>query len=154
MGGYILGGTNSTVISGSGASEGSSERLDVSFEVHALFLSYNDSIHRASADFSSAAVATLTAFDSVDAWQTQIEALEYTGYRSAIQASHDNRQRGAALQKRVGARMKALNLGFSGAQLPWERCGELCRSGLVVELLMLPWAGLRDFRSAISATRE
>lgn len=72
----------------------------------------------------------------------------------AIETSLANRGRGAELQARVMAKLKSLNLGPSGAQLPWERCEELCRSGLVLELLMLPWAGLRDYRSAILVPRE
>ncbi|KAI1193121.1 hypothetical protein F5X97DRAFT_52320 [Nemania serpens] len=153
VGGYILGGANSTLAWGEGSTQGSSERLDISFEVHLLFLSYSDTISRHSADFSSAAAATLAAFDSLEGFQTHIEAREYESYRSAIQSSHDNRQRGAALQERVRAKLNALNLGSTGAQLPWEKCDELCKSGLVLELLLLPWAGLREYRSAISATR-
>ncbi|KAK2593760.1 hypothetical protein QQS21_008521 [Conoideocrella luteorostrata] len=150
VGGYILGGANSTLASGAGASERSSEHLSVSLEVHVLFTSYSDTVNKQSADYSSLGTATLTAFDSLDAYQTEVKASEYEAYRNATQASRDNRQRGAALQERVKARLNAVDLGSSGAQLPWERCAELCRSGLVLELLMLPWAGLRDYRSALS----
>ncbi|KAJ2993957.1 hypothetical protein NUW58_g1682 [Xylaria curta] len=151
VGGYILGGANSTLASGAGSSQQSSERLDVSYEVHVLFASRSGSINEHSADFLSAGAATLTAFDSLDAYHAHVEASEYETYRAAIQSSHDNRQRCVALPARVRAKLNALNLGSSGAQLPWERSGELCASGLVLELLMLPWAGLRDYRSAISA---
>ena len=154
VGGYILGGTNSTVMWGAGASQGESERLDISFEVHLLFLSYEDSIKKNSASFSSAGAANLTAFDSLDAYQTKVEASNYRSYRMAVETSVANRRRGAELQARVLAKLKGLNLGPSGAQLPWERCDELCRSGLVLELLMLPWAGLRDYWNAILAPRE
>lgn len=153
VGGYMLGGANSTVVWATGASERSSEHLDVSFDVHLLFLSYSDSISRHQASFASAGTASLAAFDSVDAYQTHVEAHDFQAYMNAIQASHQNRLRGAALQERVRAKLKALNLGSSGAELPWERCGDLCASGLVLELLMLPWAGLRDYASAILADR-
>jgi hypothetical protein len=154
VGGYILGGTNSTLVWGSSESRGSSERLNISFEVHLLFLSYEDSINRQSADFWSAAAANLVAFDSLEAYQTKVEAREYGTFRIAMAESQANRKRGAVLQERVEAKLNALNIGSSGAQLPWGRCDELCRSGLVLELLMLPWAGLRDYRAAISAPRE
>lgn len=138
---------------GAGASQGESERLDISFEVHLLFLSYNDNIKRNSAGFSSTAAANLTAFDSLDAYQTKVDASDPGSYRMAMETSLANRGRGAELQARVMAKLKGLNLGPSGAQLPWERCEELCRSGLVLELLMLPWAGLRDYRNATLAPR-
>lgn len=118
VGGYLLGGTNSTFISAAGASQASSERLDISFEVHLLFLSYDNSIHRSSATFSSGAATTLTTFDSVLPWAEHVEALDYKGYRKAIRASQDNRHRAAALQERVGAKMGGMNLSASGTQLP------------------------------------
>ncbi|KAG9495532.1 hypothetical protein J7337_013781 [Fusarium musae] len=154
VGGYILGGTNSTVMWGTGASQGESERLDISFEVHLLFLSYEDSIKKNDDNYSSAGAANLAAFDSLDAYQAKVEASNYGSYRTAVETSIANRQRGAELQGRVLAKLKSLDLGPSGSQLPWEKCDELCRSGLVLELLMLPWAGLRDYRDAICAPRE
>ncbi|RGP77375.1 hypothetical protein FLONG3_4514 [Fusarium longipes] len=154
VGGYILGGTNSTVMWGSGGSSAESERLNISFEVHLLFLSYEDSISKNDANYSSTGTTNLTAFDSLDAFQTKIEASNYGSYRAAVETSVANRQRGAVLQDRVLAKLKGLNLGSSGSQLQWEKCDELCKSGLVLELLMLPWAGLRDYRNAICAPRE
>lgn len=53
---------------GARASQSDSERLDISFEVHLLFLSYEDSIKKNSDSLSSADMANLTAFDSLDTY--------------------------------------------------------------------------------------
>lgn len=138
-----------TTMWGEGSSEGASERLDISFEVHLLFLSYEDSIKKSDASFKSAGTANLTAFDSLDAYQTKVEASDYGSYRMAVEKSLANRQRGAELQGRVLAKLKDLGLDQDRMELLWEKCDELCRSGLVLELLMLPWAGLREYREAL-----
>ncbi|KAH0037795.1 hypothetical protein KCU78_g1610, partial [Aureobasidium melanogenum] len=154
VGGYILGGTNSTVMWGDGASKAESERLDISYEVHLLFLSHEDSIKKRDANHSSKGAANLAAFDSLDAYQAKVEAGGFESYRMAVEKSVANRQRGAQLEARVLTKLKELGLSGSGSELSWARCDELFKSGLVVELLMLPWSGVRDYRDAILAPRE
>ncbi|CAG7557899.1 unnamed protein product [Fusarium equiseti] len=153
VGGYILGGMNMTTMWGDGSSESASERLDISFEVHLLFLSYEDSIRTNDVSSTSRGSANLTAFDSLDAYQTKVDASDYGSYRMAVEKSVANRRRGAELQQRVLAKLNDLGLDRDRVELSWEKCDELCKSGLVLELLMLPWTGLREYREALLKPR-
>ncbi|KAH8173562.1 hypothetical protein LIA77_07817 [Sarocladium implicatum] len=113
VGGYILGGTNSTIVWGQGASERSASRLDATYEVHALFLSYEDEYHSASEDSASVGQASLTAFDSLENYQAAFEAHDYAGFRRALQASSDNRSRGSKIQGRARKKLRDLGLGLT-----------------------------------------
>jgi hypothetical protein len=160
VGGYILGGTNSTIVWGQGASERSASRLDATYEVHALFLSYEDEYHSASEASASVGQASLTAFDSLENYQVAFEAHDYAGFRRALQASSDNRSRGSKIQGRARKKLRDLGLGLpppscassraAMQEMRRDKCADLFKQGLVLELLLLPWHGLREYRSALA----
>ena len=132
------------------SAQGESERLNISFEAHLSFLSYQNTTNKNSASSSSASAINLAAFDSLDEFQTKVK----DSYKKAMEQSFLNRKRGAVLQGRVLAKLKDLGLTQSGVQLTWVESDEICKSGLVLELLLLPWAGLRDYRELLTSPRE
>ncbi|KAH8807211.1 hypothetical protein F5884DRAFT_788776 [Xylogone sp. PMI_703] len=151
VGAYILGGTNVNMIAGTEASVFSSKKLNVDYEGHIGFIKASGNHYKSSQEHAEASMGNLTAYDSLDGKHV---ALNISHYQQALEASAQNKKLGAQLQERAGARLRQLNLISSGAELPWAQCGELCSSGLVLELLMLPWSELREYVSATVAPKE
>ncbi|RQM04715.1 hypothetical protein DH86_00003679 [Scytalidium sp. 3C] len=151
VGGYILGGTNVNMIAGAGASKSSSKRLNLDYEGHLGFIEKTGNHYESSQEHAEGSMGSMTAYDSLDSKHI---AVNISHFQEAQDASAQNKKLGAQLQERAGARLRQLNLLTSGAEIPWGQCGELCSSGLVLELLMLPWSDMREYISAIAAPRE
>ncbi|KAF4466988.1 hypothetical protein FALBO_6137 [Fusarium albosuccineum] len=149
--GYLLGGGNVSMFSGAGGSESRSKRLNIDVEVHLAFIKSKDKIHEESSMSAQAAAGTISVYDSLTDQHTE---QPIGNIDSAFALWEDNKIRAEKLQDRVAAELSKMDLHDDDTIIPHTKCDELCRSGLVLELLMLPWTGLRDYTSAIIAPRD
>jgi hypothetical protein len=53
----------------------------------------------------------------------------------------------------VDAKVEALQLRH-GARISWESCEAICRDHLVVRVLLLPYAKVKEYASAVLAAAE
>lgn len=139
------------MITGAGASKSSSKRLNLDYEGHIGFIKKSENHYDSSQEHAEGSMGNMTAYDSLDGKHA---AINISNYQQALDASTHNKKLGTQLQQRAGASLQQLNLQTSGAEIPWAQCGELCSSGLVLELLMLPWSYLREYISATLAPKE
>lgn len=139
------------MFSGAGASESSFKRLNVDVEVHLAFISRTDNIHEESSSWAQQTGGIMTTYDSLTDkhFEQPISDID-----RAFALWEENRARTMKLQNRVATELSKLNLHSNGITIPQTKCDDLCRSGLVLELLMLPWTGLREYTSAILAPRD
>ncbi|CVL12394.1 hypothetical protein FPRO06_04798 [Fusarium proliferatum] len=148
--GYLLGAENVSMISGAGASEARSKKLNIDVEVHLAFVSRQDKIHEESVQSARVAAGTLSVYDSLT--DEHIEQ-PVSDIDKALAVWEENKARAETLQQRAAIELSKMNLIADGVTIPHTGCDELCRSGLVNQLLLVPWAGLRDYTSAILEPR-
>lgn len=90
-----------------------------------------------------------SAFDSLRDFKSTINAVDARTYMEVRRQAVENLVGGLNLKARVRGLMKTL--GVDGeTQLREHTCKVLCQSGLVVELMFLPYCGLKDYVAAIS----
>ncbi|KAK4197961.1 hypothetical protein QBC40DRAFT_256497 [Triangularia verruculosa] len=151
---YILGGANATLLAGNAADEAFASHLRGSFTVKIAFIKINESFEEREQRGSAAAGASLTGYDSLEGADIAVKAIDVSNYSEVIQGGVDNRNRGNMLPERVEQKTREMGLKFTGGRdavrnrdptLSWGKCGELCQGGLVTELLLLPWSGLREY---------
>ncbi|KAF2805524.1 uncharacterized protein BDZ99DRAFT_574445 [Mytilinidion resinicola] len=148
VGAYILGGANVNMVSASSASWSKSKDLSGSYTVNFLWSSTTkplDDHERSGNLFGNVA---LSAYDSLDGWQENKSGAGNTTYLDIVRSADDNKLRGWALAKRVTRKAKELKVE-KGSEVSWDMCDTICKAGLVVEVLLLPYAGLRDYTSAL-----
>ncbi|KAF5536305.1 hypothetical protein FMEXI_10400 [Fusarium mexicanum] len=147
---YLLGAGNVSMISGAGASEARSKKLNLDVEVHLAFISRQDKIHEESLQSAQVAAGTLSIYDSLT--DQHIEQ-PISDIDNALAVWEENKARAETLQQRTAIELSKMHLIADESTIPHTRCDELCGSGLVLELLLFPWTGLRDYTSAILAPR-
>ncbi|KAK3933941.1 hypothetical protein QBC46DRAFT_274799 [Diplogelasinospora grovesii] len=146
---YILGGSNATLMGGMAASAASSRDLTGSFTVTAFWVSKTKTFEEHERNATATAAATMAGYDSLQGCDEKQEAKDPTSYSNLMQFAGDNKGRGWRLAGRVEAKTAEMGLGAGGRScISWGKCDEICREGLVVELLLLPYSGLRQYVEA------
>ncbi|KAF5700489.1 hypothetical protein FMUND_14315 [Fusarium mundagurra] len=148
--GYLLGAGNVSMITGAGGSETRSKELNIDVEVHLAFISRQEKIHEESLQSTQAAAGTISVYDSLTDEHLQQPVSDID---QALAVWEENKARAETLQQRTAIELSKMRLIVDGSIIPQTRCDELCGSGLVHELLLFPWTGLRDYTSAILAPR-
>jgi hypothetical protein len=148
---YFLGGSNANMLSGSAGSKSFSEDLSGSGTVKVAFFKKSISFEKHKRDASAEALASLAAFDSLEQWESNSTVTDSVSYSSLLQDAAENSSRGWCLANRISNRTRKLGLDSSEVTLSWKECESLCRAGIVVELLLLPYAGLKEYVAAILA---
>ncbi|KAF5529847.1 hypothetical protein FNAPI_13735 [Fusarium napiforme] len=148
--GYLLGAGNVSMISGAGGSETRSKKLNIDVEVHLAFISREDKVQEESFQSAQAAAGTISVFDSLTDEHTEQPVSDID---KAMAVWEDNKARAETLQQRTAIELSKMRLIADGSIIPQTKCDELCSSGLVHELLLFPWTGLRDYTSAVLAPR-
>ena len=92
---------------------------------------------------------TYSGFDTLSVSHQTSTAPDPTSYADIKKAAEHNIQQGRTLHERVRRCMKEINL-IPGATLTPEACGLVCESGLVAELMLMPYAGLKESIAAAS----
>ncbi|MCJ1287568.1 hypothetical protein MMC26_006920 [Xylographa opegraphella] len=146
---YVLGGSNATMMGGMAASESSSTDLSGSYTVRFAFIEKSKSIENHERTRSAIGEASLAAYDTLTNWESNAATAELASYSDIMHSAAENRDRGWSLGRRVVAETGTLGLDGAGRRsVSWEECEMVCRAGMVVELLLLPYAGLRHYIEA------
>ncbi|KAK3395071.1 hypothetical protein B0H63DRAFT_63899 [Podospora didyma] len=163
--GYILGGANATMVGVSTLESAESKDMKATITIKVLFIKKSIHIEKSDSATRALGAASLAAYDTLAGIELTVaaSAQEETNKREVdpnalasiaglIDTALDNQDRGWNLVERVEAKTGQMGLDTSGVvaaagRLPIsrEQCDQLCREGLVVELLLLPYAGLRHY---------
>lgn len=147
---YVLGGSNASMLGGAVSSDSLTKDLSGSYTVKVAFFSKTKAVEDHEIWSKLASSGSLSAYDSLDKWDSNCSANEGLSYASMLRAAEENGHRGWQLASRVDA--KASGLGLEpGMDVSWAGCESLCRAGLVVELLLMPYAALREYAAAVVA---
>lgn len=147
-----LGGSNATMVSAAVAS--SSESKDMAADVTAKIILFEKTMrledHTARQTIQG--TVTLIGFDSLDSWNGSEACVDSTSYTKLRPIAEENLARARSIEARSRQRMLVLGVQ-NQAEVTWETCVQLCERGVVAEILLLPFAGLRDYVQAIRSTR-
>ncbi|KAK3380772.1 hypothetical protein B0T24DRAFT_200500 [Lasiosphaeria ovina] len=148
---YVLGGTNSTMLGGSTATSSYSKDLRGSFTIKILWVRIRKSFEEHERSASAFGAGTLAVYDSLDDCQLNSGAADVASVTRLVVSAAENSDRGWDLARRVGDRAGRMGMGLDALgrmSISRDQCAALCRAGLVVELLLLPYAGLRHYVEA------
>jgi hypothetical protein len=154
--GYELGAEAGACISAESSTYDSAESRKITVTVKTLFGSASTSHKETFQEHQSSVKLTFSGFSTLHG-----EVKSYPGTPGpasvadllALQeGANANMARVARLDHELQERMTSLGL-TGGGQLPWHLCGEICRAGLVVQLLLAPFRTLVEYQ-AIGAKRD
>jgi hypothetical protein len=112
---------------------------------------YKDQYHSESA--SSTYDITYDGFDTLSAYQRHSRATDATGYEALKMEAARNLSGGIGLVDRVREVLKSLGLNEKKTMVMTEKqLLGVFNSGAVVEVMFLPYAGLRDYAAATYTT--
>ena len=139
------------MVSATGAS--SSESKDMVADVTAKIVFIEKAVHLEDHTARQAiqGTVTLTGFDSLDSWNGSEACSDSTSYTTLRPIAEENLARAQSIETRSRQRMLVLGVQ-NQAEVAWETCIQLCERGVVAEILLLPFAGLRDYVQAIRST--
>lgn len=136
------------MVSGSYSGSSSSEDISGEFTAHFLFWSKTENFEAHERDSNFNGTLSITSFDSLDVKQDNRTGNDRSTYSQILRSSGENQARGADLTRRVTKKAEAMGIR-NGDTIMWDKCDELCRNGLVAELLLLPYSGLRSYVAAV-----
>ncbi|KAJ7700956.1 hypothetical protein B0H16DRAFT_1735988 [Mycena metata] len=143
--GLCLGADNATFLSSSSDKDVQSEMKDI--KVQAKFLFFTKTIYEKHTDEHSDQRSfdlTYSGLDTLRAYQETTRATDEHAYDMAKARAAQSVADGQGLMARVRRVMDELQL-VEKATLTREQLTQVCRSGLVVELLLMPYAGLKEY---------
>jgi len=125
-----------------------------SIQVDAKFLGVKQEVysdHKRSLSSSLTCDLTFSGFDTLSGSQSTVKADE-ASYREVREQATRALVDGLNLEVRARRTMKSLGVDV-GMSLTEQHTKELCHSGLVVELMFLPYCGMKDY-IAVTSTRS
>ncbi|KAJ5080926.1 hypothetical protein N7456_013636 [Penicillium angulare] len=156
--GYELGADAGACISAESSDYSSTETLKITVTVKVLFVSASVSHTKTFEDQKSSASFAFSGFSTLHGEVKKCPRSSPDGPTSMVdlvemqKEATEHLARVAKLDHEIQERMTSLGL-TEGAKLPLNLCGEVCRSGLVVQLLLAPFANLFEYQ-AICAKRD
>ncbi|KAJ7195811.1 hypothetical protein GGX14DRAFT_575364 [Mycena pura] len=152
---FFIGADTTTFLSTSSSMDLRSEMQDIEVKAKILWKTktvYSDHSHSESA--VSTYDVTYIGFDTLSAYQQHSRTTDATGYAGLKMAATRNLSGGIGLMERVKEALKNLGIDEKQATLVTEKQLQgIFSSGVVVEVMFLPYAGLRDYAVA-TATRS
>ena len=144
IGALHLGGSNATMISAASLSADVTEHRTAHVTVETLLGDTEDDINDQETASFSASRLQLNAFDSLDKWSCQTTS---SGSKSWAVIKHEvdlNYYRGNSVEKRALEHLREHKLRH-GSIVSAEACWSLSEAGMIAEVLLLPYTGMRDF---------
>lgn len=143
-----IGGSNATMVSAA-ATQGSSSKFmaaDLTFKILGFEKTkhFEDAENARSFDGS----LSLSSFDSLDSQMDDLTSTSENTYPRLKSLADANMLRAKTMEARSRQKLKDLNVG-DRCYVSWNVCEAICKQGLVVELLLLPFSGLRDYAQII-----
>lgn len=145
---YVLGGANATMLSASAASGSATEDLSGQFEARFLWASTTHYIEKHERSGHFAGTASIQSFDTLDILQDSRSGDNEATHMQITQSAAENQIRGMMLTQRVSERAQQMGV-TNGMELSWGKCEEICKKGLVVEIMLMPYIGLRSYMAAV-----
>jgi len=148
----IIGADTSTFLSTSSSMDLRSKMRDIQVEATVFGTSetvYAD--HRTSQYASEPCEVTFNGFDTLSGRHWAEHTTDQAAYEEVKTAATKNVAGGMNLDKRAKAVLARFGLDLGNEErLSEEQCKALCESGLVVEMMLLPYSGLRDYVASTS----
>ncbi|KAJ7268392.1 hypothetical protein C8J57DRAFT_1067219 [Mycena rebaudengoi] len=146
----FIGADTTTFLSTSSSMDIRSEMRDIEVKAKILWKNvpvYKDQYHSESA--SSTYDITYDGFDTLSAYQRHSRVTDATGYEALKMEAARNLSGGIGLVDRVRETLKSLGLNEKKTMMMTEKQLQgVFNSGAVVEVMFLPYAGLRDYAAA------
>jgi hypothetical protein len=118
-------------------------------EARVTFIKVKKTIEEHERSEAAAAQIELTAYDTLEPWSFP----PVKGEVNIEQVARQNQGRCRTLVGRVAEKVESLQLQ-DGATVSWERCEDICHAHLVVQILLLPYAKLKEYVVAILAADQ
>jgi hypothetical protein len=132
---------------------GATSSKDLSAQVTGRFLGFKKTKNVDEPERAEAAMGNyqLVAYDSLNSWKCDGQGGNEAAGLEVV--ARENYGRCSTLVNRVDAKVEALQLRH-GARISWESCEAICRDHLVVRVLLLPYAKVKEYASAVLAAAE
>ena len=139
-----IGAANATTISSSSGSSSSSKDIIADATVTTLGFDTDKhwESHERAASFEGQ--VSLNAYDSLDNWTGSESGVGEAAYRRVQPIASENLARSQSVASRVDRKLQDLGVSV-GQVLSSDVCGRICQEGLVAEIVLSPFAGLRDY---------
>ncbi|KAM5381148.1 hypothetical protein ACJZ2D_003064 [Fusarium nematophilum] len=148
--GYRVGAVNNTTVSGELANKMFFEAKRAELDVKAVFVNLHRSIDDVSQSALDVGGLRVAAFDSLAAFYSDFTALTYEDSIRAGDVASENKQRAMTIAARAAEVLwDEFSLGHEGIVYQ-DAVDRLCDRGLVTELLLAPFAALREYQSFVS----
>ncbi|KAJ7306884.1 hypothetical protein DFH08DRAFT_1053777 [Mycena albidolilacea] len=143
--GLCLGADNATFLSSSSGKNVQSEMKDI--KVQAKFFGFTKTVYDKRTEEHSENRSfdiTYSGLDTLRAYQETTRATDERAYEGVKARAAQSVADGQGLMERVRGVMDEMHL-VDRAKLTSNQLTEVCRSGLVVELLLMPYGGLKEY---------
>ena len=152
--GYRVGAVNSTTISGQLANKTFFEAKRAEIEVKALFLKIHKSVNEVNQSGSDVGGLSVSAFDSLAAFYSNFTARTFEDSLRAGNVAAENKQRAMTIANRAtGVLRTEFSIDHHGIVYQ-DTVNRLCDRGLVTELLLSPFASLREYQSLLALASQ
>ncbi|CAI9627816.1 unnamed protein product [Alternaria burnsii] len=148
--GYQVGAVNNTTIYGELADKSFFEAKRAELEIKALFLKKHKSINEESYSASNEGGLDVSAFDSLTASYLKFTARTYKESLLAGEIVVNNKQLAMEIARRASKVLETdFLLGREGT-VSLNMIDRLCDKGLITELLLVPFASLREYQTLLA----
>lgn len=149
VGGFRLGALNFTMVLGDLAGKSSFEAKRAQLKIKVLF-TINKDINDVSESASAEGAISICAFDSIASSNITFCARTWEESMELAKVAAENRQQAMKIASRAAeALLQEYGLDQGGVITP-QSLESLCDRGFVTELLLIPYASLRDYRSMMA----
>ncbi|QUC19155.1 uncharacterized protein UV8b_03396 [Ustilaginoidea virens] len=155
---YVLGGDAGVYVSTSDEAVSTRSTEKVTVRVKALFFSTSRSFEKTTTGRAESFEVTMSGYDTLaGSAHVHVPTVGPSGLVRVSQAKFDEVRRASTgyvdsvdeLPARIGRRMRELRLVKDRDELEWDHGLELCRAGLVVQLVLMPYSHLREYKVAV-----
>ena len=143
--GFVLGADTAVMLSESSDVSATTEQIKIVLKVHALFFTVNKTLADIKKATINAEVAySISGFDTLSNTHQNFSSKAGSDLRVIKAAATKLARCGEDLSDRVTRMMEELGLK-EGRELTWIECEKICTSGLVVEVILVPFSTLREW---------
>jgi hypothetical protein len=142
--GLNLGADTSVLLSQSSNSKTTTEVLSVNAKVHTLWFDKTKKWDKVMETIDAHASYTVTGFDTLSNRHVKLSSALSASVRDVRNMCLELSELGKGLQERVEKKLRELNINES-TPLSWVDCDRVCRSGLVVGIILMPFATVQEY---------
>ncbi|OCK76222.1 hypothetical protein K432DRAFT_151643 [Lepidopterella palustris CBS 459.81] len=140
----ILGGDSAVLLSSAAENHAEAEHLVANLEGHFLGMGASETIDKLRSTGGQSRSISLNAFDSLDASHAAQSASDSMTFDDLKRKATQYMSKALELGDRVNKVAQRQGI-FETKSLSISQCDAICEAGLVAEVMLLPFTGLRDF---------